>query len=332
MKKVKVSIIVPVYNEEDKIERCINSLVSQSLKEIEIIIVDDGSTDNTYNICGEMYNKDKRIKLFKKNNEGQGIARNFGLKYAIGEFVTFVDSDDYVDFDMYEKMYESSIKNNSDGCFCISPNYQKDFLVNNNKDSIDNFIICDIIGNTFDEKAGTHIGCSVCNKLYRLSLIKDNNILFKSERIYFSEDMIFNLDFLKECTNITTINHLFYHYEQNENSYTHTYKKDYLEKSIKQFEYLENYTKGNNYLWEERFFNIMLLELILIIRQEVIYNKIKFRTKISNIKKICNNIHVKKIINSINFSKKLTIKKKIFLHLIKSKNAILLYLVFKIKR
>lgn len=106
-----LSIIVPVYNVEKFIDKCLYSLVNQTLQDIEIIIVNDGSTDNSQNIIDE-YVKNYSNKLVSLNKENGGLsdARNFGLKHASGEYVGFVDSDDFIDFDMYEKLYDYAIK------------------------------------------------------------------------------------------------------------------------------------------------------------------------------------------------------------------------------
>ena len=108
MNNVKVSIVVPVYNREKEIAGCIKSLINQTLKEIEIIVIDDGSTDNTSAVVESF--SDNRIKLIKTENRGQGLARNTGIEEAKGEYIGFVDSDDDVSPVMYEKMYNNAIK------------------------------------------------------------------------------------------------------------------------------------------------------------------------------------------------------------------------------
>ena len=97
MKKIKISVIVPVYNAEKYLSDCIDSILNQTLKEIELILINDGSTDNSLQICREKASKDSRVKIINKKNEGQGYARNIGIDRAKGEFITFVDSDDYID-------------------------------------------------------------------------------------------------------------------------------------------------------------------------------------------------------------------------------------------
>ena len=110
----KVSVIVPVYNTEKYLKQCIDSITSQTLKEIEIIIVDDGSKQQCAILCDELAKSDARIKVIHKVNEGQGIARNCGIKASLGEYVGFVDSDDYVDLNMYETLYCAAKENDAD--------------------------------------------------------------------------------------------------------------------------------------------------------------------------------------------------------------------------
>lgn len=111
---LKISIIVPVYNVQEYLEECINSLLGQTLKEIEIILVDDGSTDNSGKICDEYASKNKKVKVFHQKNGGQSRARNEGIKYAQGEYIMFVDSDDYIVSNACEVLYTYALKNNVD--------------------------------------------------------------------------------------------------------------------------------------------------------------------------------------------------------------------------
>ena len=102
---VKVSVIVPVYNVEKYLDRCLDSIINQTLNEIEIILVDDGSTDSSGEKCDEYKKKDLRIKVIHKKNKGLGYARNSGLEVATGKYIAFVDSDDYIDRRMFESLY-----------------------------------------------------------------------------------------------------------------------------------------------------------------------------------------------------------------------------------
>ena len=116
---MKVSVIVPVYNVEKYLEKCLDSLVNQTLKDIEIIVVNDGTKDNSQEIIDKYTKKyPKKVKGFIKENGGLSSARNYGLKYAKGEYIAFIDSDDYVELDMFEKMYNKAINNNYDIVVC----------------------------------------------------------------------------------------------------------------------------------------------------------------------------------------------------------------------
>ena len=110
----KLSVIVPVYNVEPYIRKCLDSLVNQTLKDIEIIVVDDGSTDKSASIVKEYEQKHDNIKYYKKENGGLSDTRNYGMQYATGKYVAFLDSDDYVDINLYKKMYEKAKKDDSD--------------------------------------------------------------------------------------------------------------------------------------------------------------------------------------------------------------------------
>ena len=118
MGSIKVSIIVPIYNVEKYLDRCMQSLLGQTLKDIEIIMVDDGSPDGCPALCDEYVRRDARVKVIHKQNAGLGYARNAGLDVATGEYVAFVDSDDYVDLEMYEKLYVTAIRTGSDVVYC----------------------------------------------------------------------------------------------------------------------------------------------------------------------------------------------------------------------
>ena len=142
-----VSIIIPAYNAEKYIEQCIDSIISQTYKNIEVIIVNDGSTDNTLAICEKYAKEDKRIKIVKKKNEGVSKARNDGIKIATGKYIMFIDSDDYIDDDYIEIMHKNIVEKKAD---LVVSNYTRDkngvkekiyFDLKNNDDIIMNYII-----------------------------------------------------------------------------------------------------------------------------------------------------------------------------------------------
>lgn len=157
--KIKVSVIVPVYNVEKFIDKCLNSLVNQTLKEIEIIVVNDGSPDNSQKIIDKYVKKyPEKVQSFIKENGGQGSARNIGIVKAKGEYISFVDSDDWLDLDALEKMYSLAKKDNTDkisniseGFYHCNCGHESTMNNNNSKKNLDMIIIMDDIINYLKE-------------------------------------------------------------------------------------------------------------------------------------------------------------------------------------
>ena len=114
MNEIKVSVIIPVYNTENYLRECLDSVLAQTLREIEVICVDDGSTDNSLNILKEYQNKDTRIVVLTQENRSAGAARNYGLSIAKGKYLSFLDSDDFFDKELLRKAYKNAEKNNAD--------------------------------------------------------------------------------------------------------------------------------------------------------------------------------------------------------------------------
>lgn len=235
MKTPKVSIIVPVYNVEQYLDRCIQSLVNQSLKDIEIILVDDGSPDNCPKMCDEYAQNDDRIKVIHKQNAGLGYARNSGLEIATGEYVAFVDSDDYVNTAMYETLYERAYITNADATFCgFNTEVTKDVWHESREvvkdeqwegDSIKEFMYNMIASGKGVRKERLY-QMSVWHAIYKRDIIKKNNISFLSERDVVSEDIPFQVDFLKNSNRVLYLNEHLYYYCFNGKSLSATFKKE----------------------------------------------------------------------------------------------------------
>ena len=202
----KVSIIVPVYNTEKYLEKCLNSLVNQSLENIEIIVVNDGSTDNSELIINK-FKQDypNKIIYLKKENGGLSDARNFAIPYVSSEYVGFVDSDDYVELDMFEKLYNLAIEKKLDLVEC---NFNWEYP---NRIKIDQRI------NYLEKKDFFLFGrVMACNKLFKASIIKENNIIFPKSLNY--EDIEFFYTLIPYINNYSLINDSLYHYIQRDNS------------------------------------------------------------------------------------------------------------------
>lgn len=241
MSKPCVSVIVPIYNVEKYLDRCLKSIINQTLKNIEIILVDDESPDLCPQKCDEAAKRDKRIKVIHKKNEGLGFARNSGLNIATGEYVYFVDSDDYLDVHAAEKLYDAAIKDNLDICFAgiISedengkqqkniPKYAGSIF---KQPKIVDIVLAGMLGAEPNAKNDTNLRMSAWQGIYRRVWLEKNKLRFPSERQFISEDIIFHLDALPKAKTLGYIDDcLFYHITDNPNSLTHKYNPDRFNK------------------------------------------------------------------------------------------------------
>ena len=203
MNKCKLSIIVPVYGVEKYIDKCLNSLVKQSLKEIEIIVVNDGTKDNSQKIIDKYVKKyPDKIKSYIKENGGQGSARNYGLKKASGEYIGYVDSDDFVEKDMYKKLYNKAKENNYDIVVCGNYNVSEDYQ-NKNIDAFINNYNTDLENIFFGKMA-------VWNKIYKRDILIKNKLEFK-EKVWY-EDLAFTLKAIMNSNTFAFIDEPLYDY------------------------------------------------------------------------------------------------------------------------
>lgn len=241
----KISVIVPVYRVEKYLGRCVNSLLGQTLSDIEIILVDDGSPDGCPALCDEFAKKDGRIKVLHKENEGLGLARNSGMSLAVGEYIAFVDSDDYVKSEMYRTLYEAAQRENADiamcGLCCIGGimsakendvqniNCFDGYTVFDGKEGIDRLML-DISGALPKEDQDSRYGFSSVKNIYRKDVLEKNKIRFLSEKEVMSEDVFFLLDFLDKCECAVGVPGAFYCYCRNGQSLSKSYRSDRFEK------------------------------------------------------------------------------------------------------
>ena len=229
MENVKVSVIVPVFNTEKYLKKCVDSIINQSLKDIEIIFIDDGSNDNSLTVLEEYAKNDKRIKIISKLNEGQGVARNIGIKSAIGEYIAFVDSDDFIQKNMLEKLYYYSKNKKLDICMCKMSTY----------DDITHDINNDLwyyslgVFKNFKKKVFKHtdtvdftceISVTPVNKLYKRSFLINNNCLFAENLIF--EDELFFYDIYLKAKRVSIIDENLYYYRINREGSTVTKSVD----------------------------------------------------------------------------------------------------------
>ena len=239
---VKISVIVPVYNTSLYLQQCLKSLQNQTLKDIEIIVVDDGSTDTSSTIC-DKFACDERFRIFHNVNQGVSRTRNFGIQHAIGEFCMFVDSDDWIDESMCENMWNIAHKYSSDLVFC--GNYNESTAGTTYRHLYDGDVI--FLDDVFETEIviptlgliGEHLKnpskldklTPVWARIYRTSIIKNNNIQFIDLDKLPSECLQFNFEFCLKANSAYYLNQVLYHYRRNTfQSVTKPYRKDLMGK------------------------------------------------------------------------------------------------------
>lgn len=233
MKDILVSVILPIYNVELYLNQCIESVVGQTYKNIEIILVDDGTKDSSGLICDEWAQKDSRIIVIHKKNEGLGYARNSGLEIAHGDFVMFVDSDDRIEEQAVEKLINRIWETGSDTVLCNFYRWYSDgrkIEVNCGYTTevfdgiqVKENVLLEIVGALPNASKDITVYMSVWHGIYSMGLIKENNIRFPSEREYISEDLIFDIDYFRYSKRVAFIPDNLYMYRENENSLSTIY-------------------------------------------------------------------------------------------------------------
>ncbi|WP_169833792.1 glycosyltransferase [Saccharibacillus sacchari] len=235
-----VSVVVPVFNVERFLRRCLDSLIHQTLKRIEIIVVNDGSTDGSREIMDSYAKSDSRVIIIDQKNQGLSAARNTALNAAKGLYVAFVDSDDWIEINALAAMYEEAAREEADICAC-------DYAL-----AYEDRIEHDVLGLGTERIVIEQYGLDrlwnskkyavmVWNKLYRRSLIEAHGLRFESNSKVFSEDVLFNLCFLRHANVFVSVKHTLYYYLQRPDSLTSTRKPDYMKRELHLVEKFEEW-------------------------------------------------------------------------------------------
>lgn len=235
---IKLSIIVPVYNVAEYLERCLNSLINQTLNEIEIICVNDGSTDNSLCILEKFAGLDKRIKIINQKNKGLSGARNTGIKLVQGEYFGFLDSDDWVDLDYFEKLYKRAKNCDADislGDFIRKGKFKHKIRLKLNKEE-------EFVGDNekFYGSQFYHFPC-VWNKIYKTSKFNDLRFI---EGIFF-EDGPYTIQALHRANKVVTCCNTYLYYFVNPNSIVKTLNKKKEQDMYNSSKFILNYIKDN---------------------------------------------------------------------------------------
>lgn len=333
-----ISVIVPVYNVEKYLRQCLTSLVNQTYKNIEVVMVDDGSKDSSGLICDEYAINYQNFSVVHKKNAGLGMARNTGLDNIKGKYVFFLDSDDYIDNNFIEVLYKNLLKSKVDMCkggfkkFTDSDKviFERKF---ENKIYYGNKAKTDLLPRMIGSSPFAHdsIDMGATCTLYNTDIIKKHGVKFHSEREFISEDLVFNIDYMQYADGACTVSEAGYYYRVNLKSLTTSYRPDRFEAC--KYLYLEMQKKLTNLGYDEdtllRLDRAFFVYLRMCIRQEkVSASKEKKDKLISNIEKICQDQVVIDVINNYP-TKYLGVSQRLFLKLIKDKHSKILYMLAK---
>lgn len=314
----EISVIVPVYNVEEYLEKCLDSIILQSYKDFELILVDDGSTDKSGIICDEYSKKDNRIKVIHKNNGGLSSARNAGLNVAIGDYIYFCDSDDYIENNCLE------IINNyfKLGYDLVVFSYVLEGFSNNWTRSFktQSYKCDDIVDFTINNVFCNNLGWEAWSRAYKRSIIEENNIRFIDNKRIFAEDLQFLLFYLPHAKSITAINMPLYHYMYRENSIMS------ISKTLSKINNMNELSKEVYDYYKSNGSFSKLIDVFPLIHVFILYSVLKINKNIRNNRKY--NKALIKEINDFSFFndniKKFLKKKYKFLSIVRCKYYFLL--------
>ena len=343
----QVSIIVPVYNVENYIERCLNSLVNQTFKDIEIITINDGSTDKSLELLNKYAKEDIRISVIDLGDEGVSYCRNLGIEKANGKYIMFVDSDDWIDSSMVEVMYKKAEENNLDLVMC---SYIREFKDHSKEkkfnlpqeiiykeDKVKNELLRKLVGPIKEELSNPEmldaLG-TVWGKLYRADILKENKIKFVDlKKIGSAEDTLFNIFTFNYLKKVMFLNKPMYHYwRDNPKSVTSQYNPKLKEQRKVFFKYISDFIRENNFeqVFEEALNNRICTSVLGLGLIECSQNnKISEINKIKNIKKIIYEEYIRNAYKNLEL-KYFSIHWRVFYFFIKNKMSFCSYLMLSI--
>lgn len=332
-KTVEISVIMAAYNVEKYLERAIRSILDQKFKEFELIIIDDGSTDQTGEIAKALAKEDERIKVYQTANQGVSAARNFAIDKAKGKYIYFMDSDDYTDADMLSYLYKQLMKKEMDlvvfGFYFET--WKGDSLIQQFPAKCKNKVYDneEQIRKDFAYLWNCDIFYNVWNKIFVTDVIRKNNIHF--EKMKFGEDLQFNIDYLYHCTSMITVEKCYYHYiRERQGAATYSYinslfeiRKSEYKNMIKLFEHWNALGEA-----EEEYISRRYAERIVGCIENMFENggPKRIKDKMKEIRKISNDESVQ---YCIRYARPHSKSIKCVLFLLKHKYTALLYLFGK---
>lgn len=342
MRKGVVSVVLPIYNVEKYLNRCVKSVINQSYKNLEIILVDDGSPDNCPTLCGEWAKKDNRIKVVHKKNAGLGYARNTGIENATGEYICFFDSDDYIALDTIEKAYNLAVQEKSDMVvfgFCnvkangetgkaVIPHTEKTTFSGK---EVQDVFLADLIGPDVKNGKQTNLWMSAWTCLYSLDVIQKASWRFVSEREIISEDIYSLLRLYKYVNRVSVLSEALYFYCENAGSLTHTYKKDRYSKIKNFYEACYQLAEKNNYSDNVKYrLSYPYLSNTIAAMKMIVRSDQPKKEQLKQLETIINDEMLQEVINKTPLTKEKMLR-KLLLEAIKRRRKELCYWMLKAK-
>lgn len=338
MNKVVVSIIMPIYNAEKYLKKSIESVLNQSLKDFELILVNDGSIDNSLEIINIYAKNDNRIKVIDKRNEGVSIARNIGIKVAMGEYIAFIDADDYIKVNMFEEMINYIKNTNSDIAMC---NYIKDRLKDTvevklpwkdgtvlNNDQIKLQLIPSLISGK--KRIDDQIMGSVWRIVTKKNIIE--NVKFNKD-IKIAEDLLFCIELFSRCEKMVVVEECFYFYARYEETTLEKYRDNFIEESMIFHNNLISILDNVNLLEKnkDRYLITRLSMYTTAISNCFRKDTPKELPKYKCLNEIINSFNNDKLINEIELLNNIGLNKKALYFLMKFRAIFIIYIIYDIK-
>lgn len=336
-----VSIIVPIYNSASYLERAVCSLQEQTLRNIEIILINDGSSDRSLDICRSIEKHDSRVVVIDKENKGVSSARNAGLMVASGEYIGFVDSDDWVQPNMFESTYNLATQYGADIVMC---NFVVETLRSSSvtaldigldvlsRDEIINILIPDMIANKSLNRQSAPIMGSVWRMLFNRQLLKENDIRFQ-EDVPLMEDLLFSIKALLRCRRLAVDSTPHYHYVNRSDSAVTKYREDMKTLLMTVFEHLQGlliseevYTSAIQERMDNRYINMFHW---LLINEAHPNNKSSIRQKLLTIEEYCRDEQLKRLLSGLD-EDKIGPRTRIIKTLLEREWALSLYLLYRV--
>ena len=311
-----ISVIVPVYNVEKYLRECIDSIIRQTYKNIEIILIDDGSKDSSGQICDEYTKKDKRIKVIHQENRGVSSSRNLGIKKSNGKWITFVDSDDWLEDNFIEVLFNIAKRENADISISGYNRVQNSKIEKINiSTEIQEYNSYEYLIKTLNPQTGLGF-CHM--RLIRKAVI--NNIQF-DENLPVAEDALFNMQISTKINKAIHSNKNLYNYRNNSESVVKKYNEKYAQKYLEAMEAIKKYLEDNKLNDREiiqNYYNFVAYHVLLIAVNYCYHPNNPSKNKRQILQKVCNIEEFKKAIEKCNYQN-ITITRKITIFSLKKK-------------